>query len=70
MNEEQKRLRRVCFRGHRPNKMKFKEQEIKSLLLKAIDEAIENGYVGLRLICALPHHGFENGKSVSEKMRF
>ena len=34
-----------CFTGHRPDKMEQGEKEIKLLLEKAIDEAIENGYV-------------------------
>ncbi len=36
---------RCCFTGHRPEKMKFGEKEIKPLLEKAIDDAIANGYV-------------------------
>ncbi len=35
---------RCCFTGHRPEKMVYKEEEIKPLLGKAIDEAIEAGY--------------------------
>lgn len=34
-----------CFTGHRPDKMKQEEKEIKPLLEKAIDDAITNGYV-------------------------
>ncbi len=34
-----------CFTGHRPDKMELGEKEIKPLLEKAIDKAIENGYV-------------------------
>ena len=45
MNQEELRLHRCCFTGHRPEKMELGEKEIKSLLEKAIDEAIEDGYV-------------------------
>ena len=45
MNQEELRLRRCCFTGHRPDKMELGEKEIKPLLEKAIDEAIANGYV-------------------------
>ena len=42
---EELRLHRCCFTGHRPDKMKFGEEEIKQLLEKAIDDAISEGYV-------------------------
>ena len=45
MNQEELRLHRCCFTGHRPDKMEFGEREIKPLLEKAIDDAIVNGYV-------------------------
>ena len=45
MNQEELRLHRCCFTGHRPEKMELGEKEIKSLLEKAIDEAIADGYV-------------------------
>ena len=45
MNQEELRLHRCCFTGHRPDKMELGEKEIKSLLEKAIDEAIADGYV-------------------------
>ena len=90
------RQHRCCFTGHRPNKLRQSEQEIKPLLEKAIDWAIDNGFVtfisgmaegvdiwaaeiildkrksnaDLHLICALPHPGFENRRSMSEKARF
>ena len=35
---------RCCFTGHRPDKMKLGEKNIKPLLEKAIDEAISDGY--------------------------
>ncbi|MBR5543219.1 MAG: DUF1273 family protein [Oscillospiraceae bacterium] len=45
MKEENLRKHRCCFAGHRPEKMRYSEKEIKPLLEKAIDEAIEKGYV-------------------------
>ena len=43
--ENEKRLHRCCFTGHRPEKLTLSEKEVKSLLEKAIDNAIANGYV-------------------------
>ena len=45
MSENELRKHRCCFTGHRPDKMEQGENEIKPLLEKAIDNAIENGYV-------------------------
>ena len=45
MNQEELRLHRCCFTGHRPDKMELGKNEIKPLLEKAIDEAIADGYV-------------------------
>ena len=45
MNQEELRLHRCCFTGHRPDKMELGEKEIKPLLEKAIDDAIAGGYV-------------------------
>lgn len=45
MNQEELRLHRCCFTGHRPEKMELVEKEIKPLLEKAIDDAIADGYV-------------------------
>ena len=96
MSEEEKRKYRCCFTGHRPDKMKLGEKEIKPLLEKAIDDAISKGFVtfitgmamgtdiwaaeivldrkkrneNLHLICALPHPGFDNRRSIVEKMKF
>ena len=42
--ENEKRLHRCCFTGHRPEKLSLSEAEVKSLLEKAIDTAIENGF--------------------------
>lgn len=40
-----KRQHRCCFKGHRPNKIDYSENEIKPLLETAIDNAISDGYV-------------------------
>ena len=45
MNQEELRLHRCCFTGHRPDKMELSEKEVKPLLKKAIEEAILKGYV-------------------------
>ena len=45
--ENEKRLHRCCFTGHRPEKLSLFETEVKSLLEKAIDTAIENGFTTL-----------------------
>ena len=45
MNKEELRKIRCCFTGHRPNKMELGENEIKPLLEKAIDKAIDEGYL-------------------------
>lgn len=42
--ENEKRLHRCCFTGHRPEKLSLSEAEVKSLLENAIDTAIENGF--------------------------
>ena len=44
MNEEVKRLRRVCFTGHRPEKLNFSEKEVKAKLEEAIQSAVADGY--------------------------
>ena len=45
MSENELRKHRCCFTGHRPDKMEQGEKEIKQLLEKAIDDAIENGFI-------------------------
>ena len=45
MNQEELKLHRCCFAGHRPDKMDLGEKEITSRLGKAIDDAIAEGYV-------------------------
>lgn len=44
LTEEEKRKHRCCFTGHRSEKLNISEFEVKKLLEKAIDEAIENGF--------------------------
>ena len=44
MTEEEKRKHRCCFTGHRPEKLNTSEFEVKKLLEKAIDEAINDGF--------------------------
>ena len=44
MNESKLRKHRCCFTGHRPEKLNMNEFEVKKLLEKAIDEAIEEGF--------------------------
>ena len=90
------RNQRCCFTGHRPDKLNLNETEVKFLLEKAIDKAIQKGFVtfitgmamgtdiwgaelilekrkynnDIRLICALPHSGFEKRRSYTEKTKF
>ena len=42
--ETEKRLHRCCFTGHRQEKLSLSEAEVKTLLEKAIDMAIQNGF--------------------------
>lgn len=44
MCEDEKRLRRVCFTGHRPEKLDIGEEESKIKLRIAIQKAINDGY--------------------------
>lgn len=85
MSEIEKRKKRCCFTGHRPEKLTVDEFELCKGLGIAIDEAITTGfrtfisgvsrgtdlwaaaivlgrrkvYPDIRLICAVPHPGFE-----------
>ena len=43
LTEEQKRMHRVCFTGHRPEKLKQSESVIVKALETAIKEAISDG---------------------------
>ena len=42
--EAEKRLRRCCFTGHRPEKLNITEQEATELLHAAIVDAYDSGY--------------------------
>lgn len=44
MTEQEKRLHRCCFAGHRPEKLKASEAEIKAWLEVQITQAITDGY--------------------------
>ena len=44
MDEKEKRQRRCCFTGHRPEKLLVTEQELRAKLKAAIKEAIPDGY--------------------------
>ena len=44
MTEPEKRLRRVCFTGHRPEKLNISEKEVKTKLKEAVQKAIADGY--------------------------
>ncbi len=43
--EEEKRLCRCCFTGHRPEKLQTPETEIKNWLYRQIENALEDGFV-------------------------
>lgn len=44
MTESEKKLRRVCFTGHRPEKLNLSENEVKDKLRNAILKSIGDGY--------------------------
>lgn len=44
MTEAEKRMKRCCFTGHRPSKLKQDEPTIKQALAVAIDQAIARGF--------------------------
>lgn len=44
MTEEEKRERRCCFTGHRPEKINSSNEIIKSALEKEIHQAISDGF--------------------------
>ncbi len=44
MSEQEKRLKRVCFTGHRPEKLNIRKKEVKNRLRKAIQQAVSDGY--------------------------
>ena len=43
LSEEEKRMRRCCFSGHRPEKLIRSEKEIKAALREEIKQAIQDG---------------------------
>ncbi len=45
MTEDEKKLHRCCFTGHRPEKLNISEQEAKKLLRTEIKKAINDGFV-------------------------
>ena len=53
MTEEEKRLHRCCFTGHRPEKLNATEEEVKLWLEKQIDQAIADGYLTFISGCAM-----------------
>ena len=85
LSEEEKRMHRCCFTGHRPEKLIRSEIEIKAALREEIKQAIQDGLTvfitgmargvdlwaaeivldlrkrnqAIKLICAIPHEGFE-----------
>ena len=44
MDEQEKRKKRCCFTGHRPEKIGVPTQVVKAGLERAVDEAIRDGY--------------------------
>ena len=53
MSEEEKRLHRCCFTGHRPEKISATEEEVKAWLEEKIDQAITDGYTTFISGCAM-----------------
>ena len=51
--EEEKRLHRCCFTGHRPEKLNASEADVKKWLEEQIDKAIADGYVTFITGCAM-----------------
>ncbi len=94
--EEEKRMHRCCFTGHRPEKLIRSEKEIKAALREEIKQAIQDGLTvfitgmargvdlwaaeivldmrkrnqAIKLICAIPHEGFEARWSASWKQLY
>ena len=44
MSEEEKRMKRCCFTGHRPEKLQYSEEQVKSALSEAISSAYADGF--------------------------
>jgi len=53
MTEEEKRLHRCCFSGHRPEKLNEPEAVIKAWLEKQIEKAIDDGFTTFISGCAM-----------------
>ena len=53
MTEEEKRLHRCCFSGHRPEKLKASEKEVRQWLEEQIDRAVSDGYQTFISGCAM-----------------
>lgn len=96
LSEEEKRMHRCCFTGHRPEKLVKSEIEIKAALREEIKQAIQDGLTvfitgmargvdlwaaeivldlkkrnqEVKLICAIPHEGFEARWSASWKQLY
>ena len=51
--EEEKRLHRCCFTGHRPEKLQATEEEVKAWLEEQIDAAIADGFTTFISGCAM-----------------
>lgn len=51
--EEEKRLHRCCFSGHRPEKLDEPEENVKNWLSEQIDQAIAAGYTTFISGCAM-----------------
>ena len=96
LSEAEKRLHRCSFTGHRPERLRQSEYEIKAALEKEILRAIAEGFTvfisgmargvdiwaaeivlrlrdagqHIRLICASPYCGFEQGWKESWKWKY
>lgn len=94
--EEEKRMHRCCFTGHRPEKLIRSEEEIKAALREEISQAVQDGLTvfitgmargvdlwaaeivldlrkrnqEVKLICAIPHEGFDTRWSASWKQLY
>ena len=94
--EAEMRLHRCCFTGHRPEKLRKSERDIRSELEKQIKQAVADGFTTfitgmargtdiiageivlqlrtekfpVRLICASPYPGFEEGWSNAWQKRY
>ena len=53
MTEEEKRLHRCCFSGHRPEKLNEPEEQVKGWLKEQIESAIAAGYTTFISGCAM-----------------